>query len=176
MPDLLAHVLFAYAAVTVAGRWIDWITQPLVTLGMVGAMIPDLSKIYLVIDDDPIEAIIGRPIEWLALHTGGGIIISITIGVVLVTTQHQRQATIALTSGALSHVILDLFLRTASGVAPYAIFWPITPYRPPTPGIYLSTQSWPTVIAAVLAAIVWVLDRRSGVKKSQKKSEADYNS
>lgn len=160
MPDLLAHALFAYAAATVARRHVDWLGPPFVTLTMVGAMVPDLSKAYLVVDDDPIEAVIGGPIEWLALHTGGGIVLSVVIGVALVATHHRRRAAFTLGGGALSHVVLDLFLRTASGTAPYAIFWPVTAYRPPTPGVYLSTQSWPTVVAATLAAAAWVLDGR----------------
>lgn len=163
MPDLLAHVLFAYAGVTVA-RWrIDWMTPPLVTLAMVGSTLPDLSKVHLVLDDDALEALVGGTIEWLALHTGGGIALSVTIASVLVAARYRRRATVAVAAGAISHVVLDLFLDTASGVAPYAIFWPVTTYRPPTPGLYLSTQPWPTLFAGVLAALTWGFDRyRSG--------------
>ncbi|WP_251328600.1 metal-dependent hydrolase [Haloplanus pelagicus] len=155
MPDLLAHALFAYAAATFAARRFGWMTPPFTTLTMVGAMLPDLSKVYLVLDDDVLEAIVGGPIEWLALHTGGGIVLSVAIGVVAVAGRYRRRAAVVLGGGALSHVVLDLFLHTASGLAPYAIFWPLTPYRPPTPGVYLSTQLWPTALAGALAAVTW---------------------
>lgn len=163
MPDLLAHVLFAYAVVTAVGWRIDPMTPPLVTLAMVGATLPDLSKVHLVFDDDALEAVVGGPIEWLALHTGGGIALSVAIASVLVAARYRRRATLAVATGALSHVVLDLFLDTATGVAPYAVFWPVTTYRPPTPGLYLSTQPWPTLLAGVLAVVVWGVDRhRSG--------------
>jgi len=173
MPDLLAHALFAYAVATVAGLRVDWMAPPFVTLTIVGAMIPDLSKAYLVVDDEPIEAVVGGTIEWLALHTGGGIVLSVAIGVTLVATHHRRRATITLGSGALSHVVLDLFLRTATGTAPYSIFWPVTTYRPPTLGVYLSTQSWPTAVAAILAAIAWVLERRAESGRNAKERETE---
>ena len=60
--------------------------------------------------------------------------------------------------GALSHHALDLALLNVSGYS-YAVFWPLTEYRPPSGDLYLSSDPCPVLVAAAGAALVLV--RRS---------------
>jgi|GEM_PF-1945190 hypothetical protein len=54
MPHLLRHILFSYRAVTLLlPRW-PWVDDRYVTLGMAGALAPDVSKAYMVIREDGI--------------------------------------------------------------------------------------------------------------------------
>lgn len=58
--------------------------------------------------------------------------------------------------GAASHHALDAVLINASGYS-YALFWPLTTYHPPTPGLFLSSDRWPAAVSALLAIGVWYL-------------------
>lgn len=172
MPDLLAHVLFAYAVVRIASwRW-TWITPAHVTIAMVGATVPDVSKIDLFMDDDWLEVLLGASVDWYALHTIGGVFVSIFVGALLVVPSERRRAFRLLAVGAASHLLLDLFLRTASGLSSYPIFWPITYYRPLTPGLYLSTDWWPTAATAILAGVVWAVNGWIG-RTNSRQSDAE---
>jgi hypothetical protein len=39
------------------------------------------------------------------------------------------------------------------------LLWPITDHRFAMPGLYLSSDRWPAVVATAVAAVVWVVDR-----------------
>ena len=56
---------------------------------------------------------------------------------------------------------LDLALLTAFGYS-YAVFWPVTEYRPPSGDLYRSSDRWPALVTAAGAALVWVVDCRHG--------------
>lgn len=126
---------------------------------MLGALVPDLSKIAIVVPGPRVEALIGIPFEWFAIHMLGGTLVAISIGTLLTTTEHRRRVFMLLALGAASHLLLDALLLKASGHS-FAVFWPLTTYQPPTPGLYASFDRWPAVVALVLASSVWLLRSR----------------
>lgn len=159
IPDLLAHALVAFTVSLVVSWRVNWITQPYVTVCMAGAFIPDLAKIDLVLENMLIEQILGIPFDWFALHTGGGAMLSVLIGGLIVVPRERLRVLAMLSLGAVSHLLADALLITPSGRS-YPILWPLTRFTPPTPGLYLSTQPEPMVIAAGIAIGVWILTLR----------------
>jgi len=159
MPDLLTHALLAYSLVRLLSWRYDWITTPYVTAGMAGAFIPDIVKIELVLPDDLVEHLLGIPFSWTPLQTLGGAVVCVLIGAVLVDEASRRKALLVLSLGAASHLLADAMLLKASGRS-FAVLWPLTRWHPPTPGLYLSTQPEPTILAVFVAAGVWMVSRR----------------
>ena len=159
MPDLLAHALLAYAVGTVLSWRLDWLSPAYVTVVMAGAFVPDLAKADLAVESTTVEALLGVPFDWFALHTAGGVALSVLVGVAVVADGERRRVLGLLALGALSHLLADGLLLKPSGRS-YAILWPLTRYHPPTPGLYLSTQPGPTVVAAAVALVVWAATRR----------------
>ena len=161
MPDLLAHALAAYALGTALSWRYDWLSPAFVTVVMAGAFVPDLTKVGLVVHESVVVAAIGRPFSWAPLHYLGGVALSVLVGVLLIAPGGRRRARVLalLSLGAASHLFLDALLQTASGRA-FMVFWPLTTWRPPTPGLYLSTEPWPTLFFGVLALVVWYVDRQ----------------
>jgi len=161
MPDLLAHALIAYTVCRLLSLRVEWVTTPYVTAGMAGAFIPDLVKVRLLVDDPAMEALLGFSFSWDALHTLGGSAVCVLVGVALVPPDRRRYTGTALAVGAATHLVADALLLTPTGRS-YEVFWPLTRYAPPTPGLYLSTEPGPTVVAAVAAGMAWLVARRAG--------------
>ena len=156
MPDLLTHALVAYTiAVGLSVRY-QWLTPPYVTVAMMGAFIPDLTKIRLLVPSWQLEAWLGLPFEWGALHTVGGTLVSVLIGVAVVRQTDRRRVFGLLAMGASSHLVLDSLLAFPAGRMKF-VLWPLTTYRPVFDGLFLSTDRWPVVVAAGLAASAWYL-------------------
>jgi hypothetical protein len=155
MPDLLAHAFIAYTIATLLSWHYDWLTPAYKTILMAGAFIPDLTKIKLLISSGTVEQLLGIPFNWFALHTAGGALLSILIGVIVVAPGERRRTFALLSIGAASHLLADGLLLSPSGRS-YAILWPLTRYHPPTPGLYLSTQPEPTLVAGFVAITTWV--------------------
>lgn len=160
MPDLLAHVFIAYSICRVLSwRW-DWLTSQYITVAMVGAFIPDLLKIRLLISDMTMIRLLGMPFSWGSLSTGGGVLVSVLVGVVLLEPTERRRSGMLLGIGAGSHMIADSLLRTPSGRT-VQFLWPIFQYRVPSPGIYLSTQPELTLVTGGIATLLWMAHRYS---------------
>jgi hypothetical protein len=161
MPDLLAHAFVAYALASVLSWRYEWLGPPYVTVMMVGAFVPDLRKVGLFVDQRVVESLLGVPFSWDPLHYFGGVLVSTVLGgFVLAPAGQARRRTLALLSlGATSHLLLDGLIRTPTGRS-YPVFWPLTEFQPPTPGLYLSTEPWPTLAAGAVALVVWYLTRR----------------
>lgn len=159
MPDLLAHVFLAYAVCRVLSwRW-EWLTTQYVTVGMVGALIPDITKIYLLAPNHVMERLLGIPFSWYSLGTGGGVLVSVLIGIVLAASEVRRPVGAALGVGAGSHLLADSLLLTPTGYSTQ-LLWPLSQVRTPSPGLYLSTQPEPMLLAGGVAAVVWVVHVR----------------
>jgi hypothetical protein len=156
MPDLLAHVLFAYAVATGISAYYDWITPPFVTAVMAGACIPDIQKVRLLVSSSEIEAILGVPFNWSGQMTLGGVGLSILVGVILIGPEYRVRGGIALAVGTLTHVLTDALLITPSGRT-FAVLWPLFRFHPPTPGLYHSTDVWPTAAAGLTAIMVYII-------------------
>lgn len=165
MPDLLAHALLAYALCRVLSWRYDWLTSPYITVGMAGAFIPDLAKAELLIKSSLVERLLGVPFSWFGLHTSGGALVSILIGGLLVDARDRGRIVSLLAIGAASHLVADALLRTVTGRS-YPIFWPLTRYAPPTPGLYVSTRPEPTIGAFIVALSVFLLTRYRNTKRA----------
>lgn len=159
MTDLLTHVLAAYVILTVSSWQSDLVDSRHVSIGMVGAILPDLSKLYLVLDPDVVAAALGAPFSWQGLHTIGPVLALTAAGVFLFPGRERKAVTTALVVGASSHFVLDLFIDRADGLAPPYLF-PLTWWEPPAGGLYLSSDIWPGLVAVAVACSVWLIDRR----------------
>lgn len=155
MPDLLAHALVAYTLATVLSWRYEWLSPAYVTVAMAGAFVPDLTKVNLVLASGLVETVLHVPFDWSGLHTLGGSLVSLTVGVVLVARRERRRVAALLALGAASHLLADALLRNPSGHS-YPLFWPLSYVHPPTPGLYLSTDPAPMVVAALTAGVVFV--------------------
>jgi hypothetical protein len=121
---------------------------------MVGAFIPDLVKIKLVVPSWRVEQLLGVPFQWGSLTTGGGVLLSTAIGVVLLTASERPKGGSLIALGAVTHLATDSLLLIPAGRTTQ-LLWPISQYVTLSPGLYLSTQVEPTVIAGGLAVVVW---------------------
>jgi membrane-bound metal-dependent hydrolase YbcI (DUF457 family) len=165
VPDLLAHALIAYSLCRVCSWRYDWLTTPYVTVGMVGAFIPDLVKVRLLVPSWVIERALGLPFNWGSFHTGGGAALSVLVGVVLLRSTDRRRGGAVLALGAGSHLLADsLLLNPARRTV--QLFWPLSQYRVHSPGLYLSTQPEPTAVAGAVALAVYLVHRRVGGQQS----------
>lgn len=161
MAEWLTHVLLAYGAFTVLSWYLEWINERWIAVGMIGSILPDLSRLELVISSDIITYFAGVEFTWSGLHTIGGIILLAGIGALLFRdSSEQQKAFLLLLGGALSHIIVDLPQRYADGkmiLSSYA--FPIPTPRPPTPGWYVTPDRWVVIVACVTALIVFFADR-----------------
>lgn len=156
MPDLLTHVLFAYSFATLLGQRVHWIEREYVTLFMAGALIPDVSKAYLVVGEATVKSVIGQPFEWYGIHTLGGILVVSALVATWVDWDEVKPVLLMAFGGGLSHLLLDSFIQEPTGYS-YAALWPITYHRVPSAGLYISTDVWPVVAAACLATTTCLL-------------------
>lgn len=164
MPDLLSHALAAYSIGMILSWRIEWLDSSYVTTIMVGALLPDLVKIKLLIPSAEMSALLGVPFSWLPLHTVTGVVLSaLLLGSVVGRKTERWRVLSTACIGAVSHLVLDGLLRTPTGRgAP--VFWPLSEYQPPTPGLYLSTEPWPTALFVVVALSVLYVDRRASTE------------
>lgn len=154
MADLLTHVLVAYSLATLLSWRYEWLTPHFVTVAMVGAMIPDLSRLDFLVPADLITATLGVPFSWGVFHVLSGSVLAIGLGTLLVPTGHRRRIGGLLLLGVASHHALDLLLINTSGYS-YPVLWPLTGIHPPSLDLYRSTDRWPALCSAALAAGVW---------------------
>ena len=175
MAEWLTHILIAYALFTTMSWIIDWIDYSWVAVGMVGSILPDLSRIRLAVSDELMTSILGVPFNWDGLHTIGGIIVLSAIGALLFkTSRQQRCGFVILVSGAVSHLVVDLPQQYADGymLTNYYLF-PLPPWRPPTPGWYVSADRWVVIIALAIALIVFLVDHGRKRRFSGSVSQSD---
>lgn len=165
VPDLLGHALLAYTVARLLSLRSQWLDGQYVTVVMAGAFVPDLTKVALLVPSEVVASALGVPFSWYALHTLGGATVSIAIGCLLVGPGHRRRVGALLSLGAASHLVADALLRTPTGRAG-PLLWPVTRWHPPSPGLYLSTEPWPTLVFALTAVLTWVAVRRTGHSRS----------
>ncbi|WP_136601165.1 metal-dependent hydrolase [Salinigranum halophilum] len=158
MPDLLAHALIAYSLGTLLSWCYEWISPAYVTVAMAGAFIPDLTKVMLVLPSDVVAAWLSMPFDWYALHTLGGSLVSVALGVALVASVERKRIAALLGLGATSHLFADLLLLSPSGHS-FPVLWPLSYIHPPTIDLYLSTQPEPMILAAVVAGVLFIMTR-----------------
>ncbi|RQG89232.1 metal-dependent hydrolase [Natrarchaeobius halalkaliphilus] len=161
MPDLLTHVLVGYIIGTIVVLRCEWAGSPHVTMVMIGALVPDFKKINLLVSDATVSDLLGIPWGWMAIHTVGGSVVIILLGSMLVAPGHRRRVIALLAIGATSHLFLDLLVITWSGEA-FPVLWPVTEYRPPSGGLFRSSDRWPALATLTAAAVLWAVRRRAG--------------
>ena len=142
MPDVLTHVLWGYIIGTLLSFRYDWIDARFVTIVMLGALLPDLTKISIVINSDVVEHALGIPFSWSAIHRLGGVVVACAIGALLAGNGDRKLMFGLLSIGAVSHLLLDGLLINASGYS-YDIIWPLATYHFPTPNLFVSSDRWP---------------------------------
>ncbi len=159
MAELLSHVLFAFALFTVAGWVVEWLDREWVVVGMVGAILPDLNRIDMVLDEYVVAQVLGVPFSWDGLHTLGGVVLLAALGAVLFPSgQEQLRAFGLLVAGGVSHLLTDAVKAWADG-ANGAYLYPLSWWRNPTPGWYVSADRWMLVVAVLLVLAVLIVDR-----------------
>ncbi len=158
LADLLTHAFIGYSIGIILSWRYKRIRTPQVTAIMVGAALPDLVRIRLLLDPIKIEQYLGIPFSWGPLHTAGGVLIIIAIGSLLTVPKDSKMIFILLAIGAISHLFLDSLLITASGYS-YAVLWPFLEFHPPTPALYLSTDVSPAIVSGPMAFFVKTLDK-----------------
>ena len=158
MADVLTHVLVGYVIGMVLTFRYEWMRPAHVTLVMLGALSPDFAKADLFVSDWVVHSLLGVPFSWSALHTLGGTVVVVLLVSLLIAPEYRWHAIALVAIGAASHHVLDVALMTPTGRA-YAVFWPVTDYRPPAGGLYLSSDRWPALVSGALAALVWGIDR-----------------
>jgi membrane-bound metal-dependent hydrolase YbcI (DUF457 family) len=159
MPDLFTHILVGYVLATLLSMRYEWLTPQYVTVAMLGALVPDLTKIKLLVPSTQVESLLGIPFDWFAIHTLGGALVAVTIGAFTTTPDRRKYIFALLLLGAISHLILDSFLLKASGYS-NILFWPFIQRGIPTPGLYLSSDRWPALVTGLLAVLVWYVRYR----------------
>jgi len=159
MADLLSHVLIAFAVFTVAGCAVPWLDRRWVAVGMVGAILPDLDQVGIVLDAHAISQALGVPLDWGAIHTLGGVLLLAGAGALLFEGRDlQRRAFVLLIAGGVSHLVFDGVKAWADG-ANGASLYPFSWWRNPTPGWYVSADRRVVMVVAIVAGVVWVADR-----------------
>lgn len=153
MPDLLVHALFAYVLCVLLSRRRRWLSPAFVSVGMVGAFLPDISKAAHLLSSWEVRQLLGIPFSWGVFHTGAGVLLSaLLLGTFVPSTQRRRVIGL-LVLGAGSHLVADAMLITATGrTVPF--LWPLIRIAPPTPGLYTSTDPRLTAAALAIAALV----------------------
>lgn len=159
MVDLLTHVLATYVlwgSLATAGRVDDrW-----VPVAMVGAVVPDLSKAAVVLPAGAVEGALGSPVALWGIHTVGGVGCCAATGAALFGRRGDAVPAFgALVAGGLGHLLLDLGVVRADGVAPPYLA-PLTGWLPPAANLYRSADLWPLAVALVATAAVYAV--RSG--------------
>jgi branched-subunit amino acid ABC-type transport system permease component len=157
MADLLTHVLVAYALLTVASWRVDRLTRPWIVVGMAGAAIPDLVKVGIVVDRSVIESLLGVPFSYAPISSIGGVLVIAGAIALCFGDRYRRRAFGYLVAGGGLSLVLDGLRAYADGQAGfwlYPIWW-----RPPTPSLYVTSDPRVTVVALVVSAAVFLVDR-----------------
>lgn len=159
MADLISHVLIAFTVFTVVGWFVKWLEPQWVVVAMVGAILPDLNRLGLLLEASTIELLLGIPFSWGAIHTLAGVILLSAIGALLFATrERQIRAFALLLGGGMSHLVVDGVKAWADGYNG-AYLYPFSWWRNPTPGWYVSADRWVLVGCLVVAISAFVVDR-----------------
>lgn len=160
MTELLTHVLAGFVLGTVLSFRFDWVDRRYVTVVMVGATLPDLWQIGLVVPSETVQEALNLPFYWFVLHTPFGTLVTISIASLAVDSAHRKRVFALLLAGAASHFVLDSLLINPS-LFSSVLLWPLVTELLPLPLVVVSSDRWPAVLAVSAAAIVWFARRRA---------------
>jgi hypothetical protein len=159
MPDLLTHVLGAYVLLTPVTWYVEWIDRRHVALLMIGSIVPDISKVRLVVGSSVVSDAIGQPWLWTGIHRIGPAGTLAAAGALGFERGRRLSGAGWLFAGVLLHLAFDLTVIRASAVAPPYLY-PLTWWHPPAANVLLSSDLWPWMLTSVLAGVVWLVDHR----------------
>ena len=161
MSEWLTHVFIAYAGFTILSWQLDRVTDRWIAVGVIGSILPDLSRLSLVVSPDIVEYLAGMDFTWAGIHTVIGVILLSAIGALcFADSEDQYRAFVSLLGGAVSHLIVDLPQRYADGqMVLDSYLSPIPVPRPPTPGWYVTPDRWVVGVAFVVALLVFGINR-----------------
>ncbi len=159
MADLYTHVVAGLIIAVILSWRYSWITPPMIAAAMVGAILPDLNRIDLVLPAATIELMTGLTWSWSVFHRAGGTILVILLLTMLVPRRHMKAVFLMLFIGAASHYVLDYLLWKPGGMSG-PLLWPFTDWRLTFDGFYRSSHRWPAVVSTIIAIGVLVVDRR----------------
>lgn len=163
MPDLLTHVLVGYSLGTVLTWYTDRLSDHHVPVLMLGSILPDLSKIRLLLPGGSISSLVGVPYSWLALHRVGAVLVLAGIASLLLRREERRVGLYLLSLGGCLHLLMDSGIKRANGLAPPYLY-PFTWWQPPAGGLYVSSDLWPVAVAGAITIAVWVRNRQLGTE------------
>lgn len=155
MADLLTHVLVPFVAVTVAS-WkfpIDHRWRP---VAMGGAVIPDLVKFRLLVDSDVIGRAIGTQFTYGPVSSISGVVVVAAFVALLFEKSVRRRCFGWLAFGGTTALVLDGMRMYADGRAGFWLY-PL-PWRPPTPGLYVTSDPTVAAVAVLTSVAVVVVD------------------
>ena len=158
MAELLTHVLAGFVIATIASWRYAWITPPLVVACMVGAAIPDLNRIDLIVPAETITALTGIPWSWGVTHRAGGALAIAFIVTLLVANQYRKPVFALLCVGIASHFVIDYFLWQPTGTT-NLMLWPFLDLTVDYQGFYRSSDRWPAVVATIATGVVIGIDQ-----------------
>jgi len=156
MADLLTHVLVPYVLLTAASWRFDRLTGRWIVIGMAGAALPDLVKAELLVDDRAVESLLGVPFSYAPISSVGGVVL-IAGAIAVFFGDERRRVYALLVFGGLTALVVDglrVFADGRSGFWLYPIWW-----RPPTPGLYVSSDVRVLLVAVLASAGVFLCDR-----------------
>lgn len=159
MADLYTHIVVGFIIGMLAYWAIDWIDKPMVAAAVVGATLPDLSRLELIIPASTIEAATGLTWSWHVFHRAGGVILVILILTMFVPRRYMKPVFLLLLLGATSHFLLDYLLWQPSGRT-NLMLWPFSDATVDFQGFYRSSHRWPAALATIVALVVLAVDRR----------------
>lgn len=161
MSEWLTHVFIAYAGFTILSWQLDRVTDRWIAVGVIGSILPDLSRIELLVPHEIIEYLAGVDFSWAGIHTLIGVILLSAIGALCFGDSTARyRAFVSLLGGAISHLIVDLPQRYADGrMVLDSYLSPLPVPRPPTPGWYVTPDRWVVGVAFLAALVVFGIDR-----------------
>jgi len=159
MADLLSHVLVAYMLFTLASWRVETVTPRWVVVVMGGAAIPDLSKVRIVLAPQTVEAATGLPFSYAPFSTLGGVVLAAGAIALLFGREHRRRAWGFLVAGGVTSLVVDGLRLSIDGRAG-TLLYPLTWWGPPSPNLYLTSDPRVLGVTLVVAAVVFVLDRR----------------
>lgn len=159
MADLLAHLAVALGVLTVASWRLDWLRPPSIVVGTGGAAIPDLSKVSRLVDTEAVQHVVGVPFGFAGLSTLGGLLLVAGLITVAFERDRWRRIYLLLVAGGSTSLLLDGMRTFADGRADQWLFPLLPTVRPPTPGLYVSSDPAVTVVAVLFAGTILAVDR-----------------
>ena len=154
MTDVLTHVLTGFVLGTTLSFRFNWLDRRFITIVMLGAILPDVTKIGLVVPSETVQEALGLPFYWFVLHTPFGTVITASLTALLVGDDYRNRVFGLLLVGAGSHFVLDSLLINPSRFS-YVLFWPVATELAPLPMLILSSDQWPAAVALCAAVAAW---------------------